>query len=75
MVDEYIRRCVWRFSDGSEIEFDTTSKAITHTAGGKGLAFDAMLRIRDTMPDWMSAARGQPELDGLIISGLDLLIK
>jgi phage baseplate assembly protein gpV len=70
-----IARHVWRFSDGSSVEFETATKQITHTGGGRGLAFDAMLRIRDTMPDMMRAALGQKELDGLIISGLDLLIK
>jgi len=71
MVDG-IQRRVWRFSDGSTVEFDTDTKAIK-SAGGK-LALGALLCIRDTMPDLMKAARGQPELDDLIISALDKLI-
>lgn len=68
-----IARRVWVFSDGSKIEFETATKQIKNF--GAGLCVEAIIRIRDAMPDMMKAARGQTELDGLIISGLDMLIK
>jgi hypothetical protein len=71
MVDT-IQRRVWRFTDGSIIEFDTRTKAIK-SEGGK-LALGALLCIRDIMPDMMRRARGQSELDALISDALDKLI-
>lgn len=72
MADTIARR-VWRFSDGSEIEFRDSDKAITNHGGG--LAVGAILCVRDQMPDLMRACTGQEELDRRIIAALDKLIK
>lgn len=67
-----VRRHVWRFSDGSEIEFDAETKEIS---GGRGRSYTAMLCIREAMPALIRLARSQEELDHLIIGALEALLK
>ena len=72
MADGIARR-VWRFSDGSSIEFEAATKQITNHGGG--LSVGAILRVRDAIPDMVKIAKSQDEMDDLIIGRLDLLLK
>lgn len=68
-----IKKRVWRFRDGSSVEFDTANKAITNH--GEGLSVPAILALRDAMPLMMRFASGQDELDELIAGAFDEMIK